>query len=235
VEPEVHRFLHVTLAADVLHASFRLCAASRRRIVGPVKLYDFLSSGNAYKVRLLLHQLEIPFERVEMNILEGATRTPEFLAKNPNGRIPTLELDDGTILTESNAILFYLADGTPHLPGDRLTRARVLQWLFFEQYEHEPNIATVRFWLHYLPELDDARKAQLPGKRERGDAALGVMDRHLAKNPFFVGGYSIADIALYAYTHVADEGGFDLSRHANVQAWMDRVRAQPRHVPITRE
>jgi glutathione S-transferase len=198
-----------------------------------MRLYDFLSSGNGYKVRLLLSQLAIPFERVEMNILEQATRTPEFLAKNPNGRIPVLELEDGTSLAESNAILFYLAEGTSFLPSDRLERARVLQWMFFEQYSHEPYIAVARAWLHLFG-MDEERRRQLPQKQRLGYDALGVMEGHLAARAFFVGErYSIADIALYAYTHVADEGGFDLDRFAAVRAWLDRVRAEPRHIPIT--
>ena len=198
-----------------------------------LRLYDYLPSGNGYKVRLLLHQLGIPFERVELDILRGETRTPEFLAKNPNGRIPTLELEDGSHLAESNAILCYLADGTPFLPADRLERARVLQWMCFEQYSHEPNIATVRFWYH--SELTDERRALLPAKRELGEAALRVMDGHLRTRRFFVGeAYTVADIALYAYTHVADEGGFDLAPHRAIRDWLERVRAQPGHVPITR-
>jgi len=197
-----------------------------------LRLYDYLASGNAYKVRLLLHQLGIPFERVETDIVRGETRTPEFLARNPNGRIPTLELEDGTHLAESNAILFYLAEGTPFLPATRFERALVLQWLCFEQYSHEPNIATVRFWLH--TGLDDERRAMLPMKRRLGHDALAVMDGHLRARSFFVGErYSIADIALFAYTHVAGEGGFDLEPYAAVRAWLDRVRAQPGHVPIT--
>jgi len=197
-----------------------------------LRLYDYLASGNAYKVRLLLHQLGIPFERVETDIVRGETRTPEFLARNPNGRIPTLELEDGTHLAESNAILFYLAEGTPFLPATRLERALVLQWMCFEQYSHEPNIATVRFWLH--TGLDDERRAMLPMKRRFGHDALAVMDGHLRARSFFVGErYSIADIALFAYTHVAGEGGFDLEPYAAVRAWLDRVRAQPGHVPIT--
>ena len=197
-----------------------------------LRLYDHLASGNAYKVRLLLHQLGIPFERIEMDIVRGETRTPEFLARNPNGRIPTLELEDGTYLAESNAILFYLAESTPFLPATRLERALVLQWMCFEQYSHEPNIATVRFWLH--TGLDDERRAMLPMKRRLGHDALAVMDGHLRVRSFFVGErYSIADIALFAYTHVAGEGGFDLEPYAAVRAWLDRVRAQPGHVPIT--
>ena len=198
-----------------------------------LRLYDHLESGNGYKVRLLLHQLGIPFERVELDITKGATRTPAFLAKNPNGRIPTLELEDGTCLPESNAILWYLAEGTPFLPGERLARAQVLQWMFFEQYSHEPNVATLRFWTHqgWL----EQRAALVPGKREAGAAALGVMEGHLAKRAFFVAErYSIADVALYAYTHVAEEGGFALATYPAIRAWLARVAAQPGHVPITR-
>jgi glutathione S-transferase len=197
-----------------------------------VRLYDYLPSGNGYKVRLLLAQLGIPFERIEMDILRGETRTPQFLAKNPNGRIPVLELENGEFLAESNAILFYLADGTPFLPSERFERARVLQWMCFEQYSHEPNIATVRFWMH--SEMTAERRAQLDQKRQLGYAALGVMEGHLKGRSFFVGDrYTIADIALYAYTHVADEGGFDLGGVPVVRAWLARVRSQPGYIPIT--
>ena len=198
-----------------------------------LKLYDHLVSGNGYKVRLLLHQLGIPFERVELDILKGETRTQAFLARNPNGRIPTLELEDGTCLAESNAILWYLAEGTRYLPSERLPRAQVLQWMSFEQYSHEPNIATLRFWTHagFLAE----RSAVVPEKRKWGIAALEVMEGHLRDRPFFVAErYSIADIALYAYTHVADEGGFDLAPYPAIRAWLARVAGQPGHVPITR-
>jgi glutathione S-transferase len=199
-----------------------------------LRLYDFLESGNGYKVRLLLHQRGIPFERIELDITRGATRTPEFLAKNPNGRIPALELEDGRVLAESDAILWYLAEGTPYLPADPFERAQVLQWMFFEQYSHEPNIATSRFWLHHR-ELTPELRAALEQKRVLGHAALAVMEGHLEKRAFFVGErYSIADIALYAYTHVADEGGFDLAGYPAVRAWLARVRAQPGHVPITK-
>jgi len=197
-----------------------------------LRLYDFLQSGNGYKVRLLLRQLGIPFERIELDLVKGATRTPEFLAKNPNGRIPTLELEDGTCLPESNAILWYLAEGTPFLPAERLARAQVLSWMCFEQYNHEPNIATLRFWAHqgWLAE----RAALVPGKREAGVAALGVMEGHLAKHRFFVADrYTIADIALYAYTHVAEEGPFSLVPYPSIRAWLARVAGQPGHVPIT--
>ena len=200
-----------------------------------IRLYDYLPSGNGYKVRLLLTQLGIPFERIELDILKGTTRTPEFLQKNLNGRIPVVELEDGGFLAESNAILFYFADGTPFLPADRWQRAQALQWMFFEQYSHEPNIATSRFWLQHL-ELTPERKAALAQKRPLGYAALDVMEKHLTGRSFFVGEqYSIADIALYAYTHVASEGGFDLAKYPNIRAWLERVRSQPKHIPITQE
>jgi glutathione S-transferase len=199
-----------------------------------LRLYDYLESGNGYKVRLLLRQLGIPFERVELDILRGQTRTREFLARNPNGRIPTLELEDGTCLAESNAILWYLAEGTPYLPGDRLARAQVLQWMCFEQYSHEPNIATLRFWSH--AGLLAERAGFVPEKRKWGIAALEVMQQHLRDRAFFVAErYSIADIALYAYTHVAEEGGFGLQAYPAIRAWLARVAAQPGHVPITRD
>jgi glutathione S-transferase len=196
-------------------------------------LYDFMGSGNGYKVRLVLAHLGLPYKLVERDILKGETRTPEFLAKNPNGRIPALELEDGTVLAESNAILFYLADGTPFLPEGRLERAQALQWLFFEQYSHEPFIAVARFIRHFLPE-DNPRRADLPRLEQGGHAALGVMERRLADRPFLVADrYTIADIGLYAYTHVADEGGFDLEPYPGVRRWLERVAAQPGHVPIT--
>jgi glutathione S-transferase len=198
-----------------------------------LRLYDYLPSGNAYKVRLMLTQLGIPFERIDVDILTGATRTPEFLAKNANGRIPLLEISPEERLAESNAILFYLAEGTAFLPKARWQRAKVLEWLFFEQYAHEPNIATVRFWIKFVG-LNDARRAALKQKVRLGYAALDVMEKHLAKTPFFVAdAYSIADIALYAYTHIAHEGGFDLTHYVGLQAWMERVRSQPGHIPIT--
>ena len=195
-------------------------------------LYDNWESGNGYKVRLLLSHLGLEHRRVELDILRGETRTDAFLAKNPNGRIPLLELDDGRVLAESNAIQFYLAEGTPYLPNDAYERAQVLQWMFFEQYSHEPYIAVVRFW-HFAGLIDDNKEA-LPDKMERGYHALAVMDRHLYANKFFVAGqYSIADIAPYAYTHVAHEGGSDMGRFPSVTAWLDRVASQPGHVRIT--
>ncbi|MCG8588825.1 MAG: glutathione S-transferase family protein [Proteobacteria bacterium] len=195
-------------------------------------LYDYLVSGNGYKVRLLLHQLERAYERIELDITRGETRTPEFLARNPNGRIPCLVLEDGTPLAESNAILWYLAEGTAFLPSERLARAQVLQWMFFEQYSHEPFIAVVRFWIH--AGLEGEHADEIPERRRRGVEALGVMEAHLSQRAFFVGErYSIADIALYAYTHVAHEGGFDLTGFPAVRAWLARVAEQPRHIPIT--
>ena len=200
-----------------------------------MRLYDTLYSGNGYKVRLVLSQLGIPFERVEIDILAGESRTPEFLARNPNGKIPVLELDDGTCLAESNAICWYLAEGSRLAPADRLGRARVLQWMSFEQYSHEPFIATSRFWIQHLP-MTPERRAALNEKREPGLAALRVMEGHLAARPWFVGdAYTIADVALFAYTHVADEGGFDLAPFPAIRAWIDRVRAEPGHVPITHD
>jgi glutathione S-transferase len=199
-----------------------------------LKLYDYLPSGNGYKVRLLLRLLQRPYVLVERDILRGETRTPDFLRLNPNGRVPVLELEDGTCLAESDAILFYLAEGTPYLPDSRLERAQVLQWMFFEQYSHEPNIATTRFWLKHPELLDDARRAQLPGKRALGYAALDVMEGRLAAAPYFVGGrFSIADIALYGYTHVAEEAQFDLQRYPAIRAWLARVRDRPGYLPIT--
>ncbi len=196
-------------------------------------LYDYLPSGNGYKVRLLLNQLGIPFRLVQLDITKGETRTPEFLQKNPDGRIPVLELEPGVFLSQSNAILIYLSQGTPFLPSDRLDYARVMEWLFFEQYSHEPNIATSRFWIHTL-NLAEERKDQLQQKHIAGVAALNVMEQRLAKHPFLVAdAYTIADIALFAYTHVAEEGHFDLSPFPAIQSWIQRVQSEPRHITIT--
>jgi len=198
-----------------------------------LRLYDYLPSGNGYKVRLLLCQLGLAFELVEVDILKGETRTPEFLAINPNGKIPVLEFEDGRRLVESNAILFHLAEGTRFLADDRWGRAETLQWLFFEQYSHEPYIAVARFWIHSLNKRREWQE-RLKEKWERGHQALAVMERHLDGRKFLVADrYGIADIALYAYTHVAEEGDFDLSAYRNLRAWLDRVADQPDHVPIT--
>ena len=198
-----------------------------------LRLHDFHDSGNGYKVRLLLGQLHIPYDYVEVDILAGASRTPEFAEKNINGRVPVLELEDGSCLAESNAILVYLADGTPFLPAERWLKAQIFQWMFFEQYSHEPNIATSRFWLRHT-DFDSHRRRRYAEKIKDGVAALQVMETHLADKHFFVGErYTIADIALYAYTHVAEEGGFDLSPFPAIRSWLDRVRAQPGHKLIT--
>ena len=197
-------------------------------------LYDYMDSGNGYKVRLVLAKLGLPYKLVLCDILKGETRTPEFLAKNPNGRIPTLQLEDGTFLAESGAIIWYLTEGTPLAPKDRKARAETLQWMFFEQYSHEPNIAVARFWKHYLPKLSALQEMDLPNRMKGGYAALDIMEKHLARNDFFVGGsFGLADIALYAYTHVAHEGEFDLSKYPGIKAWMGRVTAQPNHVTIS--
>ena len=198
------------------------------------RLYDSAISGNAYKVRLLLHHLGIPFERIEMNVDDGSTRTPEFLKVNPNGKVPALQFPDGRVLFESNAILFYLAQGTPYWPGDRWAQGQAMQWMCFEQYSHEPTIAVVRHWVAHLGKTPET-EPQLAAKIAGGERALDVMEGHLKANRWFAGdAYSIADIALYAYTHVAHEGGaFDLARRPAIQDWLKRVAAQDRHVKIT--
>jgi glutathione S-transferase len=202
-----------------------------------MRLHDYLPSGNGYKVRLLLTQLGILFQRIEYDITRGETRTPQFLENvNANGRIPVLETEEGTLLPESNAILFFLAEGTPFLPEDRLEKARTLQWMFFEQYSHEPNIAVARAWLHVFDVMmTEERRAALEARQKLGYDALGVMEEHLERNDYFVGGrYSVADISLYAYTHVAGEGGLDLGGYPAILAWLERVSSQPGYIPITR-
>ena len=195
-------------------------------------VYGMSDSGNCYKVKLVLEQLALPYRWIEVDSARGETRTLKFLAMNANGKVPTLALEDGTFLPESNAILNYLADGSRLLPTDRLQRARVLQWMFFEQYSHEPYVAVARSILRYQP-ADSPRRAELPRLLERGNQALSVMDQHLQREPFFVGGrYTIADIALYAYTHCAGDGGFKLADYPALSAWLERVRTQSRHVPM---
>jgi glutathione S-transferase len=199
-------------------------------------LHEFSLSGNCYKVRLAAALLGIPLERREYDISKGETRTPEFLANvNPNGRIPVLQVGE-RFISESNAAIFFLADGSDLIPGDRFDRADMLRWMFFEQYNHEPNVATMRFWIVFLGagQLTDEQRAQMPAKRAAGEAALKLMDEHLRSRSYFVGErLSLADIALYAYTHVAEEGGFDLSALPHVDAWLERVANSPRHIPIT--
>jgi glutathione S-transferase len=196
-----------------------------------LRLYDYWNSGNCYKVRLLLAHLGQPFERVPLDIYKGDTKTPEYSAKNPNRRIPLIEFPDGRRLAESDAILWFLAEGTRWLPEDRWERANVLQWMFFEQYSHEPYLAVVRSW--HLAGLMEQNRAALPDRMERGYHALGVMESHLGSSSFFVGGRAtIADIALYAYTHVAEEGGFQLVKFPGVQSWLERVRSEKGHIKI---
>lgn len=198
------------------------------------RLFGMSGSGNCHKVRLLLEQLGLDYRWQEVDVVGGATREPAFLALNPNGRVPLLELEPGVLLPESNAILCYLADGTPLWPTERLARARTLQWLFFEQYTHEPAIAVARFICKFLPP-DHPRRHELPRLLDRGHAALDVMEQHLSTQPFFVGDrYSIADLGLFPYTRAADEGGFDLARYPAIGAWFARVEAQPGFVAMER-
>ncbi len=191
-------------------------------------------SGNGYKARLPLAHLSLPYQYISINILRGESRTKAFLQKNLNGRIPVLELEDGKHLPESNAILYFLSQGTAYWPAEIFAQAQVMQWLFFEQYSHEPNIATPRFWLKTKILEDSPFNRELLAQKQRaGNQALAVMNEHLASRTFFVAErYTIADIALYAYTHVAGEGGFDLSQYPAVVTWLQRVRDQPRHVTI---
>ena len=197
-----------------------------------ITLYGFSPSGNCQKVRLLLEQLAIEYRWVEVDSAKGETRTPEFLAKNPNGKVPMLETADGRILVESNAMLYWLAEGTPFFPADSWQRAQALGWMFFEQYSHEPYIAVARFICGWTG-LDSARRADLPRLRERGHQALAVMERHLLTAAWFTGSdYGIADIALFAYTEVASDGGFDLAPYPAIRQWLARVRATPGFVPM---
>jgi glutathione S-transferase len=193
------------------------------------RVYGMSASGNCHKVRMALESLGLPYEWTEIDPGRGQTRTPEFLAMNPNGKVPVLEIEPGVFLPESNAILCYLAEDTPLLPRDRLQRARVMQWLFFEQYSHEPYIAVARYLRRFHPD-PASQRALADSKSEGGYRALGVMERELAVQPFLAAGrYTIADIALYGYTHVAGEGGFDLARFPAVRGWLARVEAEPRY------
>ena len=198
------------------------------------RLYDYLPSGNGYKVRLVLSQLDLPYELVEVDITRGESRTAEFLAMNPNGRIPVLEIPDQGYLSESHAIIWYLAEDSPLVPPDPLDRARMWQWMCFEQYNLEPNIGTLRFWLGSLGKNEAELGDRLVEKRREGYAALDVLEQGLKGQRFLVAdSYSLADIALYAYTHVAPEGGFSLQKYPAIRGWCERVATRPRHVPIT--
>jgi len=197
-----------------------------------IKVYGDINSGNCYKIKLLMSLLDITHEWIHVDILAGETRTAAYLAKNPNGKIPLMQLDDGRYLSESNAILNYLAEGTGFLPQDAFARAQVLQWQFFEQYSHEPYIAVARYIAKYLG-LPEERKAEYEGKQAGGHKALAVMEQQLEKTPYLVGDqYTIADISLYGYTRVADEGGFDLSGYAAINRWMKRLESEPKHISM---
>jgi glutathione S-transferase len=194
-------------------------------------LYSMRRSGNCYKVRLALAQLEVAHELVEIDILKGETRTPEFLAKNPSGHVPVLEVEPGRYIAESNAILWYIAGRSPLAPEDRVERAETLQWMFFEQHSLEPNVGAAYFWLALVKGGRELQQHALEDWTEGGYRALGVMEKHLAKNDFFAAGrYTIADIAVYAYTHVAHEADFDLAPYPAIRAWLRRVEQQPGHV-----
>ena len=196
-------------------------------------LYSMQRSGNSYKVRLALARLGIPYRLVEIDILKGESRTPEFLAKNPSGQIPLLEVAPGRYIAESNAILWYVAGGTVLAPEDRIERAEALQWMFFEQHSLEPNIGAAYFWLNLVKGGRDLQQHALEDWMENGYRALGVMEQHLADHRFFVGEhYTVADIALYAYTHLAHECDFDLSRFPATRRWLDRVADEPGHVSM---
>ena len=196
------------------------------------KLYEFPSSGNCYKIRLVMSYLKLAYERVAIDITKGESRTEAFLKINPNGKIPVLETEDGNYLPESNAIIWYLASDSLLLPSAKLEQARVLQWLFFEQYSHEPFIATCRYWISIL-NAQEKYQTQIDKRRPKGYAALDVMERHLEQNDFLVGDrYSIADIALYAYTHVAHEGGFTMEEYSAINQWLKRVESTENYVPI---
>lgn len=198
-----------------------------------LRLYSQPDSGNCYKVRLLLAKLGRPFLHVSMSSVDGSTRTPEFLEKNPNGKVPLLVLDEGRLLAESNAILLHLAESTSYLPEDAYERALVYQWLFFEQYSHEPYIAVRRALLLYPERAHQATPERLASTLSGGEEALAVMDKRLSESPFMAGDIiSVADIALYAYTHDAAKGGFELDRYSAIKAWLKRVESDDGHVPM---
>jgi glutathione S-transferase len=196
-------------------------------------LYSMQRSGNSYKVRLALAHLHVPFRLVEIDILQGESRTPEFLAKNPSGHVPLLEVEPGRYLAESNAILWYVAGGTPLAPEDRMDRAEALQWMFFEQHSLEPNVGAAFFWLRLIKGGRDLQQHALEDWMEEGYRSLAVMEKHLKGREFFAADrFSIADIALYAYTHVAHECDYDLTGFPAVRAWLERVAEQPGHVEM---
>ena len=197
-----------------------------------MKLYGMTGSGNCWKPAALMKLKRQPFEWIEVDLLKGESRRPEFVAKNANGKVPLLEVKPGQFLAESNAMLCYLAEGTPYLPADAWQRAKVLEWLFFEQYSHEPYIATVRWWVHYLKRQVEWRE-KIEEAMTRGYAALAVMENQLARSAFLAGaGFTIADIALFAYTHVAHQGGYDMTHFPHIRGWLQRVSQQPGFEPM---
>ena len=204
-------------------------------MTGKLVLHEYAASGNCYKVRLTAALVGARLERREYDIMKGETRTPHFLANvNPNGRIPVLQ-DGDRFIPESNAQSYYLAEGTSLIPTDPFDHADMLHWMFWEQYNHEPNIATLRFWMHEIgsSNLDDLKRMQMPEKRQAGNAALKLMDEHLASREWFIGDLlSLADICLFPYTHVAGEAEFDLGRYPNVVRWIERLKGQPRYVAM---
>jgi len=203
------------------------------RTSGVLTLYSMQSSGNSYKVRMLLSRIAKPYHLIEIDRFKGENRTPEYLAINPDGRLPALQLEDGRILTESNAILVYLAQGTPWLPQDPFDYAETLRWMFFEQHSHEPAIAEARFWLHFVRGGRELRKHEIDQWVERGYAALSLMNQHLSTHDFFVGNReTVADLALYAHTHVAQEGEFDLGAFPAIQRWLGRISSQAAHISL---
>lgn len=200
-----------------------------------LRLYNFQDSGNSYKPRLLLTQLGREFERIDIDLVGGETQTARFRARNPLGQTPFIELDDGRMLAESNAILWHLAEGTPYFPEGSWTRAQALQWMSFEQYRIEPTIGTVRYWTQLL-KVADQRRELAAQKLGVARTALGILDRHLAERPFIAGErYGIADISLYAYGHLVEEAGVNLGPYPAVARWFESVRAQPKHIAITAE
>jgi len=242
-----HHFAHgrhsglAIAGSNPLHATHsRACGGNdnnredgMKHYSGTYTLYSMQWSGNCYKVRLALAQLGISYRLVELDIVKGETRTPEFLAKNPGGRVPLLEVAPGRYLPESNAILWYIAGGTSLAPEDRIDRAEALQWMFFEQHSLEPNLGQARFWLTLVKGGRELQQHSLEDWMEKGYQALSVMEKHLARRRFFAANrYTIADIALYAYTHVAHESDFDLSGFPALRAWLKRVASQPNYIPM---
>jgi glutathione S-transferase len=200
-----------------------------------LRLYNSQDSGNSYKLRLLLTQLGREFQRIDIDLVGGETQTERFRGRNPLGQTPFIELDDGRTLAESNAILWHLAEGTPYFPEGSWTRAQALQWMSFEQYRVEPTIGTVRYWTHLL-KVADQRREIVAQKRDTAKAALGILDRHLAAHSFVAGErYGIADISLYAYSHLAEEAGVSLDPYPALLRWFERVKSQPNHIPATAE